>query len=202
MNTHSIINATVKNSEKNKMNSLDFSVESIKFTDESFLHIANESTMRHEKQSNQTLNSAYMSEHSTIRTQKFSIILKNIPLFVAQHYVRHSIGNTYFMGSQRHDNNGKNEGRWTPTSLTIDTNAQSLIQLARTRLCECCSKETITITETIILGLEKIDPALAFFMVPNCVYRNGICKEGKRGCGKVSWKLNKYKSYIRYMLAH
>ena len=60
-------------------------------------------------------------------------------------------------------------------------NAQSLINMARKRLCMKAHKETRMIMESIKEAIENIDPDLAKCMIPECQYR-GQCHELK-SCG-------------------
>jgi hypothetical protein len=90
-----------------------------------------------------------------------------------------------------------NADRYTPVNLGILINAQSLIDMAKLRLCMQAHKETIQVFKAIKSELHKIDPDLANFMVKKCVYRGGICGEPKC-CGynatqKFNEELSKYK---------
>lgn len=69
--------------------------------------------------------------------------------------------------------------RYTPTNLMLYINAQALINMARVRLCNKASKETITVFKEIKEYIRIADPDLYPFLVRNCVYRNGICPEFK-----------------------
>jgi len=142
---------------------------------------------------------AYMLEHSPIRTQEYLIRMEGIPSFVSTHFVRHKIGCEHFVFSNRDDRNNKksNEGvnRLTPVTHTIKINAEALISLSRKRLCLKSHKETVKVMSLIKNEIKKISPNLALFMVPDCVYRNGICKEGKNTCGKFAKIITKHDYY-------
>lgn len=73
-------------------------------------------------------------------------------------------------------------GRNALTNLSILVNAQSLIDMAKLRLCNMASPETIKIFTAIKWKISEIDPELASMMVRKCVYRNGLCGE-PRCCG-------------------
>lgn len=79
-------------------------------------------------------------------------------------------------------------------------NAQTLINISRRRLCNTASKETIEAWKLVVKVLrENIDPIIADFLVPNCIYR-GFCPEDK-SCGywktaKFKENLNKYRNLI------
>lgn len=71
--------------------------------------------------------------------------------------------------------------RYAPTDLAFIINAEALINMAHKRLCSKASKETRRIFAGIKDEIERCDPDLAQHLVPQCVYRNGICPEPK-GC--------------------
>lgn len=77
----------------------------------------------------------------------------------------------------------ENSDRYTPVNLGIFVNAQSLIDMAKLRLCTGqAHKETVIVFQEIKNKIQEIDPALAAMMVRKCVYRGGICGE-PRCCG-------------------
>lgn len=207
----------------------DFTVSVRKLTDIELLREACETTFL--GTSHASLSSLYKSEHSPVRTQLFWISLKNIPLFVSTHLLRHHVGSVPFQLSCRDDRKGGNPGlpgrveeiktqlqsilehfskggsyhngihteaeniiteldwiaentdRQTPVNLSLCINAQSLIDMAKLRLCTgCASKETVIVFRAIKNEIAKIDPELAAMMVRKCVYRNGLCGE-QRCCG-------------------
>ncbi|MGN1172616.1 MAG: FAD-dependent thymidylate synthase [Muribaculaceae bacterium] len=73
--------------------------------------------------------------------------------------------------------------RYAPTDLAFIINAEALINMAHKRLCTKASAETREVMICIREKVAGIDPALAGYLVPQCVYRGGICPEPK-GCGK------------------
>lgn len=207
----------------------DFTVSVRKLTDEELMREACESTFI--GTSHVSLETIYKSEHSPVRTQLFWITLKNIPLFVSTHLLRHHVGSVPFQLTCRDDRKGGNPGmpakivdavtriknlvsdwakggvyisgheveaqsiikelewlkdnadRFTPVNLSLCINAQSLIDMAKLRLCTgCAAAETVTVFREIKNQISKIDPALASMMVRKCVYRNGLCGE-QRCCG-------------------
>ena len=77
----------------------------------------------------------------------------------------------------------ENSDRHTPVNLGLLVNAQSLIDMAKLRLCEGqAHKETVIVFQEIKNKIYETDPALASMMVRKCVYRGGICGE-PRCCG-------------------
>ncbi len=139
---------------------------------------------------------AYSMQHSPIREKEFCIEMKGIPVFVSTHFVRHNVGIRHYVLSQRDDRNGEDNGRWTKTNHTMYVNAEALMNIARKRLCFSSHKETQKIMELIKKQIEEKDYILASFLVPECVYRNGICKEGKFSCGKKDQIMKRYSHYI------
>ena len=181
--------------------------------------------------SNASLISLYKSEHSPVRTQLFWISLKNIPLYISTHLLRHHVGSVPFQLTCRDDRKGGNPGlpdklesikerlnglienwsnggsfirdyqqiadsiseelnwlkensdRETPVNLALCINAQSLVDMAKLRLCTgCAASGTVTVFKAIKDKISQIDPDLASMMVRKCVYRNGLCGE-QRCCG-------------------
>lgn len=77
----------------------------------------------------------------------------------------------------------ENADRYTPVNLGLCLNAQSLIDMAKLRLCSgCAHPETVRVFQAIKDEIGKVDPDLASVMVRKCVYRNGLCGE-PRCCG-------------------
>lgn len=76
----------------------------------------------------------------------------------------------------------KNADRNTKVNLSLLVNAQSLIDMAKLRLCTCAHPETRDAFSQIKQEIAKVDPSLASMMVRKCVYRGGICGE-LRCCG-------------------
>lgn len=72
--------------------------------------------------------------------------------------------------------------RYAPTDLAFIINAEALINMAHKRLCAKASKETRDLMTKIALEVSIADPELAEHLVPQCVFRGGICSEPKT-CG-------------------
>ena len=153
-----------------------------KLTNVELLRKANSFTTGHE--SKMALAKAYAYQHSPIRTQLFWIECREIPLFVASQLVRSHVGVQFFQKSHRPDRNpdAKDEGRMTPTDLAFICNAEALINMSHKRLCAKASPETREIFGQICELVEEQDPDLYKHLVPQCMYRGGICPEPK-GCG-------------------
>ncbi|MBV5310806.1 hypothetical protein [Chromatium okenii] len=157
-------------------------ITATKLTDIELLRRACDMT-RHEGQSASTVSLAamYRCEHSPIRTQLFWIEMSRIPTFVSVHLVRHSIGVTHYVESNRDDKGGKDTGRNMPVNHAMLINAQALMAMARKRLCSNAHVDTMRVMGRIKVAVADVDPDLAKAMVPDCVYRGG-CHELK-SCG-------------------
>lgn len=75
-----------------------------KYTDVEMLRRAN--SFSTSKESKMDLATAYRLGHSSIRTQRFEIELRDIPQFVANQLVRHHVGVDWVMKSKRPDRGG------------------------------------------------------------------------------------------------
>lgn len=72
--------------------------------------------------------------------------------------------------------------RYAPTDLAFIINADALMNMSHKRLCTKASQETREIWQTVCAKIKDIDPALYQHLVPQCLYRGGICGE-PRSCG-------------------
>jgi len=154
-----------------------------KYTDYSAMKKAMEYTSDKEINfTEKTANQMYNSQHSPIRTQRYLIELIEIPTFVSVHLVRHHVGIDHYVKSNREDRANVNDtaNRNTLVNHLIDLNAESLISIARKRLCFKASKETREVMEAIVLELAKQGDILADYLMPQCWYRGGECHEQNR----------------------
>ena len=123
------------------------------------------------------------SEHSPIRTMTYTIRMESIPYFVSVHLVRHNVGITHFVTTQRTDRTGKDRNE-APQSALVDheihVNLQALISISRKRLCAQADPETRKVWQAVVNVIMKDDPIVGNALVPECVYR-GFCFEFK-GC--------------------
>jgi hypothetical protein len=155
-------------------------IEARKITNEILLRLACAFTISAE--SKMTTDRIYKCEHSPMRTQMFVIEMYSVPTFVSVHFVRHKHGVEHYVKSNRDDRGGeKDAGRWEPVNHMMLCNAQSLVNMARKRLCFQAHTETVKAMVAIREAIEQVDPTLAKYMVPECMYRNG-CHELKP-CG-------------------
>ena len=152
-----------------------------KLTDDALMRRACEMTMR--GQSKMTLETMYACKHSPIRTQLFWVEMHGIPTFASVHLVRHNVGVTHYVQSNREDRGGdENANRWTPVNHAMLINAEALQNLAYKRLCHKAHKDVRGIMRAIKEVLAVEDRALADTLVPLCEWRNGLCSEPKP-CG-------------------
>ena len=165
-----------------------------KLTDKKLLQWACSMTI--DSESTMNLSRIYRNEHSPMRTQLFKVSLYSIPTFVSTHFVRHNIGIIgHYCKTQRDDRildtEGNSPDRWTPTNHGILCNAQALINIARKRLCYTSHWATMSVMKEIKKQVELVDTELSKRLVPECMYRGGVCHED-RPCGKMNrvkhWK--------------
>lgn len=69
--------------------------------------------------------------------------------------------------------------RYAPTDVAFIINAEALMNMAHKRLCAKASSETRDLMTQIGLGIAIVDKDLSQHLVPQCVYRGGICPEPK-----------------------
>ena len=67
--------------------------------------------------------------------------------------------------------------------------------LARKRLCLTSHEETVYIMNMIKEEIAKVNHNLGQMLVPNCVYRNGLCKEIKSKNKCLNGMMKKYSYY-------
>ena len=150
-----------------------------KLTDESVLRWACARTLRPGQESKASFGKMLQCEHSPIRTQLYKITLVGVPTFVSVHLVRHKLGVEHFVQSNRDDRggSGNTENRMTPVVHALIANAQSLIAMSRKRLCLNAHQQTVAWWTRVRKAIKKVDPVMAQYLVPECVYRNGLCPE-------------------------
>ena len=120
------------------------------------------------------------ANHSPIRTLQFCFRLTDIPYWQSVHLCRH-IHATPFVATQRNDRQEKydrNSARQdAPVTMCWYMNAEELITIAHKRLCRQASKETRELVSEICKAVIEQCPEFAGLLVPNCVYRGGVCDE-------------------------
>lgn len=120
------------------------------------------------------------SEHSPLRELWFGIKME-IPYWVSVHFVRHHIGVSHYVQSQRNDRQDRYDRTLAPqgeiVSHIMSVNAQELVFMAHKRLCHQASKETREVMEEIVRQVIKLNPEFESVLVPLCYYRGGLCTE-------------------------
>lgn len=125
-----------------------------------------------------------LAEHSPVRDVEFDIKIYDIPYYVAMHLVRHHVGVTPYVSTQRTDRTGEDRTKKpqdAPVMLKLSANVQALVAMSRKRLCNKADKSTQAVWEAVKAKMLGIDPVVASCMVRECVYR-GFCPESK-SCG-------------------
>ena len=149
------------------------------------------------------MNDIYMAEHSPIRCKMFMIEYHGMKRWIADHFVRHHVGVTPFMSTQREDRNDEimaisieenenprdNAKQGSLVNLKLLVNAQSLIDISKRRICGQAHPETQKTWNLTLNKLKEVDFELFKHCVPMCVYK-GFCPENYP-CGRTEWKLYK-----------
>lgn len=118
-------------------------------------------------------------EHSPIRNIIITGKFYDLPYWVSTHFVRHSIGCTWFVETQRTDRTGEDRNEKSQNALvnmSFTLNAQAIINISRKRLCCCASRETRDAWRSFLFQLKDVEPELYNLCVPECQYRN-YCPE-------------------------
>lgn len=155
-----------------------------KLTDESLMQRACAFT-RGAETAKTTLKEIYECGHSPMRTQLFWIEITDLPTYVSVHLVRHNVGVTHFVQSNR---DKEDITRETPVNHAMLVNAEAIINMSRKRLCGKASAETRAVFQMLRVLMDKVDSDLAWNMMPECIYRGGRCHEPKP-CGRYNREL-------------
>lgn len=127
-----------------------------------------------------------VAEHSPLRLLEFEITINDIPYCNMGHLVRH-VHAQPFVSTSRGDITGVDRStrkQTDPVNMILYVNAQELINISKVRLCNRADKITRLAWNMVIDELAKIEPILARYCVPSCLYR-GFCPEMKC-CGYVN----------------
>jgi hypothetical protein len=123
----------------------------------------------------------YKAEHSPIRDKWFNIQIRDIPYWLSTHFVRHSIGYTPYVSTQREDRidyemdrGDRRQGELVNMDITL--NAQAFINVSKKRLCGQAHEKAQKLWNQVINELKKIDEPLFNNCVPECIY-SGFCRE-------------------------
>lgn len=124
---------------------------------------------------------ALRAMHSPIQAVVYRVRLVDVPYYISVHLVRHHVGVTHWVSTQRPDRTGSGVSRHelpqdAPVSHMFDANAQTILAMSRKRLCGKASPETRKAWEQVRLEMTKVDPEMAEAMVPECVHC-GRCTE-------------------------
>lgn len=121
-----------------------------------------------------------VAEHSPLRLLQFEITIMDIPFCNMGHLVRH-VHAQPFVSTSRGDITGVDRStrkQTDPVNMMLYVNAQELINISKVRLCNRADKVTRLAWNMVIDELYKIEPILAHYCVPSCLYR-GFCPEMK-----------------------
>ena len=110
------------------------------------------------------------------------------------HFCRHIHAQPYVQTQRndRQDNYDRNSApQNAPVKMILDMNAEELITIMHKRLCMQASAETRQIAAAMREAFLEKCPEFSDVLVPNCVYRNGLCTEYKP-CGAAGVFLKRY----------
>lgn len=116
------------------------------------------------------------SEHSPLREVVYRVECYDIPRRAMSHLVRHHEGIEKYVETSRPDRNPNADPDKVNVAFTI--NAQALIQISRSRLCNKAWHETIDVWKEILVAISEVDPVVPIWCVPKCVLI-GACPEPK-----------------------
>lgn len=135
----------------------------------------------HRPPSERFIRESLLSEHSHIREVTFAVEIEGMKSWIATHFVRHHIGIEKYVATQRDDRRPSDTPRdelpqGALVNVRFTLNAQAFLSISHRRLCHAAHRETRMVWVRIVAELRKVDPILAEYCVPSCVYR-GFCPE-------------------------
>ena len=118
--------------------------------------------------------------HSPMRSVEYRFYLWGIPSYVATHFVRHHVGVQPYVKSQRDDRNKhaiprSEQHQGTPVNMILDINVNSLLDMAKARLCGKADEITrawMVAMRTILTNMDEYDQIVAKWMRPPCEWHN------------------------------
>lgn len=120
------------------------------------------------------------ARHSPIRYLRFSFFISDLPSWVSVHFARHVHAQPYIK-SQRNDRQSEYDRNKapqdSPVNMIFDVNAEELMVIMNKRLCKKASPETREVAQMMAQEVIKTNPEFFGFLVPNCQYMGGICRE-------------------------
>ena len=119
-----------------------------------------------------------ISEHSPIRLLRLVWKWNDIPYYSSVHFARH-VTTEKWVSTSRTDRTGvdrNNLPQNNPVNMDMEANAQSLINMAKFRLCYKADKTTREYMENLKDTIASLDDVLGKVLVPECVRRCG-CTE-------------------------
>lgn len=177
-------------------------------TDEDWIIARNNALITQRKQSDKVPSSSLktkflISEHSPIRSLEIIWEWRDLPYWISVHFVRHHIGITHYVSSQRNDIQKLYDRRKAPQDSLVNhrcvANFQAILNISRARLCICASKETRQAWNSFLDAIKEVEPELYRCCTKPCVYQNGLCKEVFKPCGynKTQAFKNELENYLK-----
>lgn len=115
--------------------------------------------------------------HSPIRAVVYRIFAFDVPTWVSVHYTRHHVGFQPYVQSQRTDKQVAADDRGSarqdaPVNMVADLNANTILNIAKARLCMKASAETRELMHELRRNLcnstDPYDKELGLLMNPPC----------------------------------
>lgn len=120
------------------------------------------------------------SEHSPLRELPYAFRL-TIPYYISNHLVRHHVGVSHYVQSQRNDRQKNYDRNKAPqdamVSHIISLNAQAFVHLCHARLCYQADALTRLVVEEMVRLAVESNPECKSVLQKRCEYRNGLCTE-------------------------
>jgi len=140
-----------------------------------------------------------LGRHSPIREFRILVNIDDIPRWIADQLVRHTVGVNNYMGTMRPDRGNVPRAEQTMETLTSfrqSYNIDSFLTMCHSRLCVgVVSRETRELVEEIVEILALNEPEIAKYCVPPCIYMGG-CKEAPLLELMRKPKCNFYKNFV------
>lgn len=122
-----------------------------------------------------------LARHSPLREFRIRVIIEDLPRWIADQLVRHTVGVNNFMATMRPDRTKRllrdQQSMADLTTFQQTYNIDSFLSMCRTRLCVgAVSKETREVIQNVVQILSHTEPEIAMYCAPPCIHQGG-CKE-------------------------
>lgn len=138
------------------------------------------------------------AEESQLDAYPVVVLMEGIPYFASVHLVRHHVGVTHYVSSQRRFENRADAPQGALVNHAMVLNPRALISISRKRLCVKADKATSAIWYAVRAAFanheDQYMQAISKAMMADCLYRGHVCHQ-RNGCGVCDgWKQIKEKN--------